>query len=76
MPDSTWVTPQFRELNLSSEIGSYFEEEEIPSFLQPRETQASAEAAPAEQVQAVATYAVPGRHAAAGVDSGRVGACE
>jgi hypothetical protein len=76
MSHSTWVTPQFRELNLSSEIGSYFEEEEIPSFLQPRGTQASAQAAAAEEVQAVATYAVPGRHVSAGADSGQVRTCE
>jgi hypothetical protein len=73
MPHTTWVTPQFRELNLSSEIGSYFEEEEIPSFLAALDTQVSAETAATEEGQAVP---YPGRQATAGAGAGRVSTCE
>jgi hypothetical protein len=76
MPPTTWVTPQFRELNLSSEIGSYFEEEEIPSFLAPLHTQVSTEAADAEQRQVGVAYAAPGRQAEVGAGAERVNTCE
>jgi coenzyme PQQ precursor peptide PqqA len=33
MAHSSWTKPEFRELNLSAEIGSYYEEEDIPLFV-------------------------------------------
>jgi hypothetical protein len=77
MPHTTWVTPQFRELNLSSEIGSYFEEEEeVPSFLAPLDTQLSAKTDAAEQAHAAVAYAAPGRQPSDGAGAERVSACE
>jgi hypothetical protein len=40
MQHSTWTAPQFEELNLGSEIGTYYEEEDDPSFLVSRTTSA------------------------------------
>lgn len=33
MAHPSWTKPEFRELNLSAEIGSYYEEEDIPLFV-------------------------------------------
>lgn len=33
---AAWTKPEFDEINLSSEIGSYFEEEDPPAFVRPR----------------------------------------
>jgi coenzyme PQQ precursor peptide PqqA len=33
MQHPAWTKPEFRELNLSAEIGSYYEEEDIPLFV-------------------------------------------
>jgi coenzyme PQQ precursor peptide PqqA len=33
MQEPAWTKPEFRELNLSAEIGSYYEEEDIPLFV-------------------------------------------
>lgn len=35
MQHPAWTKPEFRELNLSAEIGSYYEEEDIPLFVTP-----------------------------------------
>lgn len=34
---TTWAAPEFEELNLGSEIGTYYEDEGDPSFLVGRE---------------------------------------
>lgn len=34
---TTWAAPEFEELNLGSEIGTYYEDEGDPSFLTGRE---------------------------------------
>jgi coenzyme PQQ precursor peptide PqqA len=36
MAHPSWTKPEFRELNLSAEIGSYYEEEDIPLFVTSR----------------------------------------
>lgn len=33
MQQGTWIAPEMQELDLSSEIGSYYEEEEPPLFM-------------------------------------------
>jgi hypothetical protein len=34
----TWTAPRFEEVNLGSEIGTYYEDEDDPSFLFTRKT--------------------------------------
>lgn len=36
MQHGTWIAPEMQELDLSSEIGSYFEEEDPPRFVDER----------------------------------------
>lgn len=36
MQKNTWTAPQFEELNLGSEIGLYYEDDDDPSFLVSR----------------------------------------
>jgi len=36
MPKTTWTKPEFEEVNLGSEIGTYYEDDEDPSFLTRR----------------------------------------
>lgn len=33
MHKTTWTVPQFEEINLGSEIGTYYEDEDEPSFV-------------------------------------------
>jgi hypothetical protein len=33
MQKTTWTVPQFEEINLGSEIGTYYEDEDEPSFV-------------------------------------------
>jgi coenzyme PQQ precursor peptide PqqA len=50
MQHAAWTKPEFRELNLSAEIGSYYEEEDIPLFVtSSRRQRRVAEVAPAAQ---------------------------
>jgi hypothetical protein len=36
MQHGTWIAPEMQELDLSSEIGSYFEDEDPPLFMDER----------------------------------------
>jgi coenzyme PQQ precursor peptide PqqA len=50
MQHPAWTKPEFRELNLSAEIGSYYEEEDIPLFVTAsRSPRRSSEATPPAQ---------------------------
>jgi len=48
MQHGVWTKPEFRELNLSAEIGSYYEHEDIPLFVtSARRSEGFAQAVPA-----------------------------
>lgn len=51
MQETTWTAPAFEEVNLASEIGSYYENEDDPSFLKNRSMSPSVSCAEARGTQ-------------------------
>jgi coenzyme PQQ precursor peptide PqqA len=49
MQHPAWTKPEFRELNLSAEIGSYYEEEDIPLFVTSARAARGADAGGAQE---------------------------